>query len=150
MVVCAGFALCDDNPASRQPPVAPRKEDVTDHQRFCVTIWPAKTQVAPDEEFELKVRVVNSTEETQSLQVWNCSWDSHWTWSNQRFGYVGWGCGKNFVTSVPLAPGEAYEKTFKAFLAARGESKTQSLRLGFTPEGEQKTYWSNEVVLGMK
>lgn len=32
----------------------------------------------------------------------------------------------------------------------KSTSKTESFRMGFTPIGEKKTYWSNEIVLGVQ
>ncbi len=151
LVVFVGFAVCGDNPPAKEPakPEAKGNEDVFDHQQFCVTIWPAKTQVKPGEEFEMKLRVVNSSEKTQSFQVASCSWDFYWKWSNPHFTYKMWACYRNAVLPVQLKPGEAYEKVLVMQFEA-GKSKTESLRMGFTPGGEKKTYWSNEVVLGVK
>ena len=149
--VFVGIALCGDDPPAKDPakPAAKGNEDVYDHKRFCVTIWPAKTQVAPGEEFEMKLRVVNSSAKPQSIQVASCSWDMYWKWSNPQFSYKMWGCFRNGVVTVELKPGEAYEKVL--VMQFKGsKSKTESLRMGFTPGGEQKTHWSNEVVLGVK
>lgn len=146
-----GFALCGNDSPKKEPaqPAAKSNDDVFNQQRFCVTIWPAKTQVKPGEEFEVKLRVVNSSKEPQSIRVWSCSWDMHWKWSNPQFTYKPWACYRNGIVAVQLEPGEAYEKVLVMQLAG-GASKTQSLRMGFTPDGEKKTYWSNEVVLGVK
>src|SRR5689334_5538435 len=69
-----GLALAGDEPVRQEPPALEAKanEDVFGHEQLCVTIWPAKTQVEPGEEFEVKLRVVNSSQELQSLQVWSC------------------------------------------------------------------------------
>lgn len=149
VVLCAGFVLSGDE--SIENPAKPGTNgDVFDHQRLCVTIWPAKTQVKAGEEFEVKLRVVNSSETPQSLKVWNCSWDSHWKWRNSGFQHSSWECFKNFVTTLQLEPGAAWEKTLVMHFSGEGSAKTTSLRMGFTPEGEKHTYWSNEVVLGVK
>ena len=149
--VFVGFALCGDNPPKKEParPDAKGNEDVFGHERLCVTIWPAKTQVRAREEFEMKLRVVNSSKQPQSFNAASCSWDTHWTWKNLRFSYKPWDCYANGVMPVRLQPGEAYEKVLVMQFAG-GTSKTESLRMGFTPSGEKKTYWSNEVVLGVK
>jgi len=149
--VFVGLALGGDEPPKKElaEPGAKGNDDVFGHERFCVTIWPAKTQVKAGEEFEVKLRVVNSSEEPQSLKVWSCSWDMHWKWTNPRFGYKSWACAANSVMAVRLQPGEAYEKVLVMKFAG-GTSKTESLRLGFTPDSEKKAYWSNEVVLGVK
>lgn len=150
--VFVAFALCGDDPPTKEPakPGAKGNEDVFDHQRFCVTISPAKTQVSPGEKFEVKLRVVNSSKEAQSFKVVTCSWDEHWKWSNRRISYKPWPCWANALIAVRLQPGEAYEKVLVMELVATGKSKTEPLRMGFTPSGEKKTYWSNEVVLGVK
>jgi hypothetical protein len=149
--VFVSFALCDDDSPKKEPAEAAAKgnDDVFGHERFCVTIWPAKTQVKPGEEFEVKLRVVNSSEEPQSLKVWSCTWDMHWKSSNLRIGYRPWPCYANGIMDVRLQPGEAYEKVLVMKFTG-GTLKTESLRMGFTPHGEKTTYWSNEVVLGVK
>jgi len=150
--VFVGLALGGDDPPKKEPaePGAKGDDDVFGHERFCVTVWPAKTQVKPGEEFEVKLRVVNSSQEPQSLKGWSCSWDMHWKSSNLRIGYRPWPCYANAIMAVELQPGEAYEKVLVMKLVEKGMSKTESLRMGFTPHGEKKTYWSNEVVLGVK
>lgn len=152
LVSFVGFAVCGDDPLKKEParPDASGNEDVFGHQRFCVTIWPAKTQVTTGEKFEVKLRVVNSSEEPQSVRVASCSWDHFWKWSNDQFRYDPWPCFRNAVTDVVLQPGEAYEKVLVMYLVGRGTSQTENLRMGFTPAGEKQTYWSNEVVLGVK
>lgn len=149
--VFVSFALSGDDSPKKEPvqPAAKGNDDVFDHQRFCVTIWPAKTQVRPGEEFEVKLRVVNSSKESQSIKVASCSWDQHWKWSNRQFTYKPWACYRNAIVAVQLQPGEAYENVLVMRFTG-GPSKTESLRMGFTPAGEKKTYWSNEVVLGVK
>jgi hypothetical protein len=150
--VLGSAAVGGDEPAGQEPsaPDAKDSDDVFGHERFCVTIWPVKTQVKPGEEFEVKLRVVNSSQESQSIKVASCSWDHQWTWSNRRIGYKMWPCYRNAVVTVQLQPGEAYEKTLAMNIEGKGPSKTESLRMGFKPAGETKTYWSNEVVLSVK
>jgi hypothetical protein len=147
-----GLAVGGDEPARQDPP-APDAEDsdhAFGHERFCVTIWPAKTQVNVGEEFEVKLRVVNSSQEPQSIKVASCSWDQHWTWSNRRISYKMWPCYRNAIVNLQLQPGEAYEQKLAMNIEGKGPSKTESLRMGFKPPGETKTYWSNEVVLSVK
>jgi len=147
-----GLALAGDEANGQEPPAleAEANEDVFGHEQLCVTIWPAKTQVKPGEEFEVKLRVVNSSEEPQSVKVFGCSWDDHWMWKNRRIGYDPWGCDKNAIVTIQLPPGAAYERALTMKIAGTGTSKTESLQMGFKPDGESKTYWSNEVVLGVK
>lgn len=150
--VFVGGALCDDDSLRKEPgkPCAKANKDVFDHQRFCVTIWPAKAEIKAGEEFAVNLRVVNSSDEPQSFKVWSCSWDVNWHWRNHRFGYTPWDCYRNGIIEIRLQPGEAYEKMLSMKLVGEGTSKTESLRMGFAPSGEQKTYWSNEVVLGVE
>jgi len=149
--VFVGLALCGDDPPKKEPaePGAKGNDDVFGHERFCVIIWPAKTQVKADEEFEVKLRVVNSSEGLQSFKVASCSWYMHWNSSNLHIGYKPWSCWSNAIVDVRLQPGGAYEKVLVMKLVGQGTSNTEPLRMGFTPGGEKKTYWSNEVVLGV-
>jgi RNA polymerase sigma factor (sigma-70 family) len=88
------------------------KQNVFGHERFCVTIWPEKTRIKADETFEVKLRVVNSSAQTQTFQVMNCSWFEHWVCSNPRIAGSEWPCRKNFPVTVELQPGEAYERRY--------------------------------------
>jgi hypothetical protein len=124
-------------------------EDVFGHDRLCVTIWPEKTQIKPEEPFEVKLRVVNSSEQAQSFTVMSCSWDEHWACSNRRIVLGRRPCWRNVPTTVQLAPGEAYEKTMTLSVGAGGDSRIESFRLGFSPIGQKKTYWSNTVAIAV-
>jgi RNA polymerase sigma factor (sigma-70 family) len=164
----------EGNPVSGARSKNPRQnEDILNHDRFCVTIWTEKTRVEVGELFEVKLRVVNSSEAPLSFVVMNGSWDDHWQSSNPRIdcnrGIVR---TKNFPVTVQLEPGEAYEQTMHLSVGAKGTPKTESFRMGFTPSFRWglplpfdrelgtvevktppkavKTYWSNEVVLGLK
>jgi hypothetical protein len=149
--LCAGAALAGEELARQEPTVADAtRDDVFDHKRLCVTIWPAKTEVAAGEKFEVKLRVVNSSQEPQSLKVFSCSWDGHWTWKNRRIGYDTWPCFKNAIVTLQLQPGEKYEQALTMKIEGKGPSKTEPLQMGFRPHEESKTYWSNEVVLSVK
>jgi hypothetical protein len=150
--VVVGFALGGDDRPKHQTaePAAKGKDDVFGHERFCVTVWPAKTQVSAGEEFEVKLRVVNSSQEPQSFRVASCSWYMDWKSSNPHIGFTPWPCWRNAIVDVTLQPGEAYEKALVMKLVGEGRSRTESLRMGFTPGGEKTSYWSNEVVLGVK
>jgi len=146
------FAPCGDSPPKNEPaqPGARVHEDVFDHPRFCVTIWPEQTQVVKGSSFEVKLRVVNSSQHVQSIRVWDCSWQKHWKVSNPRLDLMPAHCWDNARVTVQLQPGGAYEKVAILTLMEKGASKTESFRMGFTPDGEKTTYWSNEVVLGVQ
>jgi RNA polymerase sigma factor (sigma-70 family) len=112
-----------------------------------VTAVPQKVQVRVEEPFDVRLRVVNSSRSTQSLRVMNCSWDEHWKSSNGQVSWVGWNCAKNFAVTEKLEPGEVYEKTLPMLLLAGGPQRKVSFRMGFTPIGSKRTYWSNEVTV---
>ena len=141
------LAFCPAGATSKNPTA---NEDVFGHERLCVTVWPEKTRVQGDEVFGVKLRVVNSSEQVQCFRVMNCSWDEHWQCGNPRIAHVLWACTRNFPVTVELAPGEAYEQKLNMYVGAKGDSRTERFRMGFTPIGEKKTYRSNEVVIGVK
>jgi hypothetical protein len=134
-----------------------KEEDVFDHQRFCVTIWPERTRVLKGDPFKVKLRVVNSSGQVQSFKAWSCSWQKHWKSSNPRIDFSPWHCWDNARVPVQLQPGGGYEQewwmTYEqpwwTIRLKKGPSTTVSFRTGFTPGGEKTTYWSNEVVLGV-
>ncbi len=112
-----------------------------------VTITPEKEHVRVKEAFAVRLRVVNATASVQSFEVMNCSWDEHWKSGNERVTWEGWDCTKNFPVTVELQPGDAYEKTLQMILRAGEPKQEVPLKMGFTPLGSKRTYWSNEVML---
>jgi hypothetical protein len=107
----------------------------------------AKKTVRLNEPFDVRLRVVNTSEEAQSFRVMNCSWDEHWKCSNPAVSWVSWDCSKNFPVTVTLKPGEAYEKTLP-MLVTKGEPGARvSFKMGFTPIGSKGTYWSGKVTV---
>jgi hypothetical protein len=54
---------------------------------------------------------------------------------------------KNIPLKMQLEPGETYEKTLSLHLAPHRDARIEALRMAFTPTGEVKKHWSNEVVM---
>jgi hypothetical protein len=123
--------------------------DHFDHERFCVTIWPDETQVTESKGFSVKLRVVNSSSVLQVFKVMNCSWNMHWASNNSRICGTVWNCTRNFAVTIRLEPGEAYEQSWTMVVWNGRTGKQESFRMGFTPLGEEKAYWSNDVVVGV-
>ena len=117
---------------------------------LCVTIWPRKTQVKLGERFDVLLRVVNASERPQIFEVWSCSWFQHWQCSNSCLAQERWACKGNAAKVIHLQPGEAHERTLKVYVRDPGASKIVAFRMGFTSLGSKRTFWSNEVVLGLK
>ena len=112
-----------------------------------VTAKPEKTWVHLNEQFQVRLRVLNTSDTTQSFQVMNCSWDEHWRSSNKQVTWVGWPCSGNPVATETLKPGQAYEKTLATLVMAGAPKDKVSFKMGFTPIDSKRTYWSNEVTV---
>lgn len=122
--------------------------DVFDHERFCVTIWPERTRIKENEYFDVKVRVVNSSQKIETITYMSCSFPGQWRSSNPRIRQEPLMCFSNVRVTQELKPGDVHEKALKRGLSGKSLAKTESFKLGFTSLGEKKTYWSNEVVIG--
>jgi hypothetical protein len=122
----------------------------SDAEPLEVAVRPLQERVGLNQPFEARLRVVNASAAAQSFRVMNCSWDEHWRSSNPRVSWVGWDCAKNFATTVTLAPGQAYEKALSLLVLAGAPGEKVSFRLGFTPIGSRRTYWSNEVTVQVR
>jgi len=144
------------------PPVADTRpadavrEDQTDEAKaaaqrpLAVTITIEKDAVRVYEQFKVQVRVVNASRTTQSFQVMNGSWEVHWKCSNYQVHWVPRPVFRNFLETVKLEPGQAYEKTGSMFIPPGQLPKAVTFKLGFIPQDGKETYWSNEVTLRVK
>jgi hypothetical protein len=117
---------------------------------LAVTVTLEKGAVHPREPFPVRVTVVNASRTTQSFQVMNGSWEGHWTCNNDKVHWVPRAVFRNFVETVKLEPGQAYEKTGSMFIPPGELPKAVTFKLGFVPQDSKETYWSNEVTLRIK
>jgi hypothetical protein len=107
----------------------------------------AKTTVRRNKPFDVRVRVVNASEATQTFRVMSHSWFEHWKTSNATVTVDGWLCEKNFPVTVTLKPGEAYEKTLPMLVTKAEPGASVSFKMGFTPIDSKQTYWSGKVTV---
>lgn len=112
-----------------------------------VVVKPLKTKVRVKEPFKVTLRVENPTTTNQTMRVMNCSWYDEWQTSNTNITWISWGCGKNFAMSVEIPPGGAYTNQLEMLIPEPISKKTLSFRMGFTPIGSKKTFWSDEIRL---
>lgn len=127
--------------------------DKSEQEKFCVTVWAKATRVQIGGNFDVTWRVVNATEKPQSVRLRSAMWDRHWKSSNARIvptGGIIINATRDYIKTIKLEPGEAYEKHVQMAVEDGPPLVTTSFQMGFTPSGEKKTYWSNKVVLGIK
>jgi hypothetical protein len=108
---------------------------------------PAKKAVRLNQPFDVRLRVVNTSKETQSFRVMNCSWDEHWKSDTPAVTWVGWNCTKNFPVTVTLKRGEAYEKTLPMVVTKGEPGDRVSFQMGFKPIDGKLTYWSGKLTV---
>jgi RNA polymerase sigma factor (sigma-70 family) len=144
----------EEKVAVDNPPVAAGKTDRAGEVKdvagtpLVVTVeLPQARPVRVDKPFGARVRVVNSSRSTQSFRVANGSWEQHWKSSNDRVHWVPRAVFRNFIETVTLEPGQAYEKTGELFVAPGKPEKEVRFQLGFTPQDSKQTYRSNEVTV---
>jgi len=124
-----------------------REPEASVSSPLSVAAEPTKKQVRVNVPFEVRLRVVNSSRSAQSFRVANGSWDMHWKSSNDRVALVPLPVFRNFIETVKLDPGQAYEKTLKLYVKPGKPEKEVAFKLGFTPQDSKQTYWSDEVVI---
>ena len=120
-----------------------------------IVVVPSEQFIRLKESFKVELRVENPTATNVSVRVMNCSWSDHWMSSNNKVFLEGWDCPKNLETTVEIAPGKAY--TNQANLVVMEPPPVDSnqpqlkgwlsFRMGFTPIGSPRTFWSEEVAL---
>ena len=112
-----------------------------------VVVIPSKTEVRIKETFKVALRVENPTTTSQTVRVWNCSWDREWKTSNTNISWIGWVCTRNVVKNVEIPSGGAYTNQLDMLIPQPISEKTLSFRMGFTSIGSTNTLWSNDVKL---
>lgn len=112
-----------------------------------VTIEPKQDHPRVGEPFDVVLRVENTSEFTQTFEVMSCSWYDHWKASYPAITWEAWDCTRNGPVSMTLDPGEAYEKQLTMMVRGRKPPPELVFRMGFTPLGSNKTYWSEDVSL---
>ncbi len=123
--------------------------NAADTNSLRVVVIPSKTEVRVKEIFKVALRVENPTTTNQTVRVWSCSWYEEWKTSNTNISWIGWDCGKNFAVNVDVPPGGAYTNELEMLIPEPIFEKTLSFRMGFTPIGSQKTFWSDDVKLNI-
>lgn len=131
------FALCGLDSASAMPPPP----------QFWVEARPSKTEVRVNEPFEIALQVDNTTSSNQTVRIMSCSWYDEWQISNTNVIPKLWVCTMNFAIDVTIPPGGAYTNEMEMSVGASFSGETLSFRMGFTPIGSPKTFWSDEVTL---
>jgi hypothetical protein len=114
-----------------------------------IVVVPSKTDVRIREAFSLALRVENPTATNQSVRVMTCSWQDEWQSSNPKIPWGGAECSKNFAVDVEIPPGGAYTNKAQIFIYELTSDKELSFRMGFTPIGSKKTFWSDEIKLNL-
>jgi hypothetical protein len=100
--------------------------------------------------FPVELRVENTSSSNQTFRVMSCSWDQHWQCDNTALSWIGFECWKNSAIDVNLAPKEAYTNTMNMLITGPHQIGKLSFRMGFTPLGSARAYWSEEVVFEIK
>jgi hypothetical protein len=120
---------------------------------FYIVVTPQTKPIEVDKRFDVELCVVNASELPQSFLIMSCSWNDQWQSSNPRVSLDSWGCARNVLTAVKLAPGETHTKVLWMQANAAGmESFQMGLtplkdKLGSRPWPGKRTYWSSEVTI---
>lgn len=108
--------------------------------------------------FDATLRVVNKSDVTRELWVWNCSWPENWQLQGKGIGWAAPPCTRNNVYLVTLKPGEAHEQKVVMFIKEGWPADEVAFRVGFTssprpsrgglrPVEKGPTHWSEDVIV---
>jgi RNA polymerase sigma factor (sigma-70 family) len=145
-IVPAQPVQAENRPSELKSDNAEKVKDVV-RSPFRVTVDLQRKPVRVKQPFKVSVQVVNSSQSRQSFQVANGNWEMHWKPSNDRVYWVPRAVFRNFIETVNLDPGQAYQKTGYMVIAPEKPQKEVTFKLGFTPAASKQTYWSDEVTL---
>ena len=132
LVTLLWLTLLDCSPSQGELPQKKGGSNDSEKDSLCVTIWPKMTRIQIGERVQVKVRVVNATEMSQTLQI-RSNYDMQWETDNTHLLLGGPGTGiSNRLTRIELEPGEAYEQTVELALVGDPPMKLISFRMAFT------------------
>ncbi len=115
-----------------------------------VVVKPSKTKVRVKEQFKVHLLVENPTPITQHVRMMNCSWRDQWNTSNQQIFMDRWECTKNFEVTIDIVPGGAWTNELDMSVPEPISQDRLSFKMGFTPIGSPKTYWSDSVEIEIR
>lgn len=112
-----------------------------------VEATPSKTEVRVNEPFKVALKVDDTSGSNQTVRVMSCSWYDEWQTSDTNVIPKLWPCTRNFPVDVTIPPGGAYTNEMEMSVDPSFSGKTLSFRMGFTPIGSAKTFWSDYMTL---
>ena len=120
-----------------------------------VQISAAQTMVKNTERLVIHTRISNSSNETQTLQVWSCSYDQSWTSGYQGVSLDPVPCRANAPATIYLKPNETYERDLSVYVWFRRKELPQesiTFPLGFKPWIDPPIkslplIWSNPITI---
>ena len=146
-LVYTSAAARGDKETPAEKPMGPAAKTAGVDEPLTVRVDPQKLRVRPKVDFEVRLRVINSSQAAHSFQVMSCSWFRQWKASNERITLAEWDCAENDKVTETLQAGRAYEKKLSMRLASGKPGEKVTFRMGFTPVGSKRTVWGNEIVL---
>jgi hypothetical protein len=97
--------------------------------------------------FTVALRVENPTATNQAVRVMSCSWWDEWQSNNPKISPIPWGYSDNGPITVQIPPGGAYTNELEVCIYKPIPDKIVTFRMGFTPIGSKKAFWSNEQTI---
>jgi len=124
-----------------------------------IEIRPQRNEVKNTEVVLVDTKISNRGKEDVPIHVWICSYDQNWSSDNVFAVIEGISCGKNFIKTVNLKPGESYESPLSVMVSVLAEEllmEEVTFRLGFrsvtyeAPQGTGEAVWSNPITIKVK
>jgi hypothetical protein len=118
-----------------------------------IEIQTAQQTVKMGAPFPVVTKIKNISEDAVTLQIWICSYGQNWIIDNSFMHISPIPCGKNYLESVRLKPGEVYTRELPVSTDASSNNSgdTIAFRLGFMDGGPNnglpRPVWSNPITL---
>lgn len=119
-----------------------------------VDVKAAQTTVKNSEHLVIHTRISNTSNETQTLQVWSCSYDKSWTSDQQGVSLDPVPCRANAPIPIFLKPNETYERELSVYAWFRPKNLPQesiTFHLAFKPwidpPVKSPFIWSNPITI---
>jgi len=119
-------------------------------ETFKIIVTPTKSRVHLNEYFDMHLQIRNETTTPQQINIMGGGWLFQWKASSPNVEFAPVLCSKDSTIAIKIAPGESYTRLMGLFtIVGPVNSSSLSFKMGFTSVGSRKTYWSDDVTMGI-
>lgn len=119
-------------------------------EAFKIIVTPTKSRVHLNEYFDMHLQIRNETSVPQQINIMGGGWLFQWKASSPNVEFAPVLCSKDSTIAIKISPGESYTRLMGLFtIVGPINSNSLSFKMGFTSVGSRKTYWSDDVTMGI-